>query len=110
MKKKRAGSLPGWVCLLLLVLSFPGVALGGEGIPKVQVPEGVYINLTRDFYEALRDEGGRGPRTYSNDPSAEYLRQIAISTRFMVETNLQILKLQEEILRLLKTQSGSGRK
>lgn len=93
--------------LLALMLWVPGLSYGGDSASGTKIPEGVYIELTRDFYETLRDEGGRGTRVYSNDPSVEYLRQMAISSRFMVETNLQILRLQEEILRLLNAQSGN---
>jgi hypothetical protein len=34
--------------------------------------------------------------------SETHLRQIAISTRFMVETNLQILRQQEKMIELLE--------
>lgn len=68
--------------------------------------EGVYVDLTSDFYKALREEGGANTRNYTNDMSLTHLREISISTRFMVETNLQVLKNQERIIRLLE----SGRK
>ncbi|MFH1488986.1 MAG: hypothetical protein ABII06_08790 [Pseudomonadota bacterium] len=77
---------------------------------KNRVPEGVYIDMTRDFYETLRNEGGAGAKVYSNDPSSEYLKQISISARFMVETNLQILKHQEEMIRLLQSLSDKKTK
>jgi hypothetical protein len=64
--------------------------------------DGVYINLTEDFYRAMRDEGNR-QTTYSTDKRNDYLRQIAVSTKFMVETNLQIIKQQEQMLRLLES-------
>ncbi len=107
--KRRTTGLLNWVGLALVLL-FPGFSLGGEGISKALVPRGVTIELTKDFYETLRDEGGRGTKGYSSDPSSEYLRQIAVSTRFMVETNLQILRFQEEIMRLLDNRSGHNRK
>jgi hypothetical protein len=69
---------------------------------KSRLPEGVYLDLNRDFYEALKQEGSAGTRTYSNDPSVNYLREISVSTRFMVETNLQILKNQERLIQLLE--------
>ncbi len=72
-----------------------------DGI-KGRIPEGVYIELTKEFYEALQNNGYGGIKTYSNDPSRDYLKQIAISTRFMVETNLQILKQQEKMIQLLE--------
>ena len=69
---------------------------------KGRIPEGVYIELTKEFYEALQNNGYGKTKTYSNDPSKDYLKQIAVSTRFMVETNLQILKQQEKMIQLLE--------
>jgi hypothetical protein len=74
-----------------------------------RIPEGVYIELTEEFYEALRNNSYGGSKTYSNDPSKDYLKQIAISTRFMVETNLQILKHQEKMIRLLENLQGNNK-
>lgn len=104
MKKQRqtrnillAGAFLG-VLLMGSVMSY-GQDKGSRG----RVPEGVYIDLTKEFYEALQEESHGGTKVYSNNPSTEYLKQISISSRFMVETNLQILKQQEEIARLLQT-------
>jgi len=72
----------------------------GRGYP---VRDGVYVNLTEDFYRALREEGDRQSTTYSTDKSDECLRQIAVSTKFVVETNLQIIKQQEQMIRLLES-------
>jgi len=99
------------VGLILGILLFGSVTgYGQEAGSKISVPEGVYIKLTREFYQALRDEGDRGTRLYSNDPSVEYLKQISISTRFIVETNLQILKQQERIIQLLQSLQGDKKK
>ena len=68
---------------------------------RYQIPEGVYIKLTKDFYEALKNGGSGGAKVYTNDPSDEYLKQIAISAKFMVETNLEILKQQERMNQML---------
>jgi len=92
------------LCALLL-----GVILGElkgplqAGTPPYRMPEGVYLKLTKEFYEALKAEGEEGVKVYSNDPSKEYLRQIAVASRYMVETNLQILKNQERIIKLLES-------
>lgn len=95
-------------CLGVLVLLGTGLTQGQKTSHGATLPKRISIELTRDFYEALREgETGAG-RIYTNDPSGEYLRQIAVSARFMVETNLQILKLQEEILRTLDAQAGHG--
>lgn len=68
-------------------------ARAGED-PKIEV------ELTESFYRALRNEG---TKTYATDKSEEYLRQIAISSRYAVETNLKIIKQQERIIELLET-------
>ena len=74
-----------------------------EGEPRGE-PRGVYIELTKEFYESLMDGTRRGKYRYTtNDPSIEYLKEISISTRFMVETNLQILRQQEKIIELLQS-------
>ena len=73
---------------------------------KKDLPEGVYLKLTREFYESLNNENN----TYSNDKSAEYLREISISSKFIVETNLQIIKQQEEIIGLLETIADKKKK
>lgn len=86
---------------IILWIAFPIFAEGSD--PEKRVPEGVYIELTRDFYESLRDQRKGEDKVYSNDPSIEYLKEISISSRFMVETNLQILKQQERILQLLES-------
>ena len=88
--------------LLALMLWQPMMAYGEGGASKHPMPEGVYIDLTRDFYEALKNEGVTGSWVYSNDLSTEYLKQISISARFMVETNLQILRQQERIMDMLQ--------
>lgn len=66
------------------------------------VPDGVYIKLTKDYYEHLRNSGQSAVKTYHNDPSEGYLKELAVSARFVVETNLQILKQQERIIQLLQ--------
>ena len=63
---------------------------------------GIFLKLTEDFYRALQEESNKGTRTYSTERSNEYLREIAVSTKFMVETNLHILKQQDTIIRLLE--------
>ena len=87
--------------LFSLILCMPVLLSAQDEGNKYQIPEGVYIKLTQDFYEALKNDGSRGTKVYTNDPSDEYLQQIAISTKFMVETNLEILKQQEKMNQLL---------
>ncbi len=92
-----AGSLLG----IILGQAFTGFSQDAGS--RYPVPEGVYVDLTRDFYKALREEGSGNSRNYSNDMSLTYLKEISISTRFMVETNLQVLKNQERIMQLLES-------
>ncbi len=94
----------------IIVVSLLGFLLWGQGFlfaqeagSKRPIPKGIFIELNRDFYEALKGEGTGGTKVYSNNPSEDYLRQIAVSSRFMVETNLQILKQQERMIQLLQT-------
>jgi hypothetical protein len=63
--------------------------------PKTKIE----LQLTEDFYRTLRADG---TKTYATDQSDEYLRQIAVSTRFMVETNLRLMQQQERIINLLE--------
>lgn len=67
------------------------------------LPGGVYLNLTKDFYEALQGTGHDGKEVYGNTMMDEYLRQIAVSSKFMVQTNLQIIRQQEQIIKLLQS-------
>jgi len=89
--------------VLGILLLGSGTGYGQETGSNIHVPEGIYIELTKEFYQALRGEGDRGTKAYSNDPSIKYLRQISISAKFIVETNLQILKQQERIIQLLQS-------
>jgi hypothetical protein len=87
------------VSLMGLVLGQAWVGYGQDGNHRYRLPEGVYLDLNRDFYQALKEDGGT--KSYSNDMTLNYLREISISSRFMVETNLQILKNQERLIQLL---------
>lgn len=87
---------------LASVLMVAVVGHSQDGRIKSPVPEGVYIELTKEFYEALKEESHGGTKVYSGNPSTEYLKQIAVSSKYMVETNLQILKKQDKIIQLLQ--------
>jgi len=76
---------------------------------QYRLPEGVYVDLGRDFYEALRETTEGGKKIYTNSPSDEYLRQIAVSSTFTVRTNLQIIKQQERIIQLLQSIRDQGK-
>jgi hypothetical protein len=65
-------------------------------------PVGMYVEMTEDFYRALKEDSMGATRTLSTSMSEEYLHQIAIATRYTVETNLQLLRQQERIIELLE--------
>ena len=95
---------------LLGFLCIPSLTSGAaEGPPVYRLPRGVYVDLTREFYAALQENSPNGERIYSNDRSDEYLRQIAVSAKFTVETNLQIIKQQSEIIQLLHSLLQKGK-
>lgn len=77
----------------LLMVSATGAVAADD--PPAQIE----VELTESFYRALRAEGAA---TYSTDKSEEYLRQIAVSARYSVESNLKIIKQQERIIVLLE--------
>ena len=85
--------------VLILGCGITVYCIAQDSESKKDLPDGVYLKLTREFYESLSNN----KNTYSNNKSAEYLKEISVSSRFIVETNLQIIKQQEEIIRLLKT-------
>ncbi len=70
-------------------------------------PAGIFIQLSEDFY---RDMGAHddNTRTLSTNMSETYLRQIAVATRYTVETNLKILQQQARIIELLEAQQGTS--
>lgn len=100
---RRSRSLVAAVSLLGIVLLGPKSIHCEDPASDKRLPEGVYIELTKDFYEALKGGDTGGVKVYTNDPSSQYLREIAISTRFMVETNLRILQQQEKMIQLLES-------
>jgi hypothetical protein len=71
-------------------------------------PVGIYLDLTEEFNRAMQYGAGGNTRTLSTSMSEDYLHQIAIATRYTVETNLQILKQQERIIQLLEAQQAKG--
>lgn len=92
--------------ILSTVLPFGSTAFAEDGKGHYNLPPGVYVELTEDFYQALKHDHPDNVKRYTNKSSDEYLRQIAVSSRFMVETNIQILKQQERILQLLESLSA----
>lgn len=96
-----------FICFFIALAGIPllGSTLSSaeeKTIPHPFAHSGIFLKLTEDFYRALQEESREGTRTYGTDRSDEYLREIAVSAKFMVETNLHILKQQETIIRLLE--------
>ncbi len=106
--KIRPWMLLGTALLLTLPLA---VRAGDERPPQAPgqrhayPPVGIYLDLTEEFNRAMQYDSG-GNRTLSTNMSEDYLHQIAIATRYTVETNLQILKQQERIIQLLEKNAG----
>ena len=84
------------VLAALILLGYPTARADSGSNERRQK---ITIELTEEFYRALRNEGSR---TYSTERQDEYLRQIAVSTKFMVETNLRIIEQQARMIELLE--------
>jgi len=69
-------------------------------------PVGIHFQISEDFYRALNEQGNEKNSKLTTDASEDYLNQIAIATRYTVETNLAILKQQERIIQLLESLGG----
>jgi len=102
----KVSILVGTLLASLCILAYSPVSdptVYGRDVERLQARDpNVYVELSEGFYEALRREAQEGARVYTNDPSTEYLKEIAVSTRFMVQTNLEILRGQEEMNRMLR--------
>ena len=98
---KKVGVIVIIMTIASIILHLPGPVCADDDRAS-QDPEGVYLKLTKDYYEHLRHSGQGTVKTYHNDPAEAYLRELAVSARFVVETNLQILKQQEKIIQLLQ--------
>jgi hypothetical protein len=94
------------ILLIGILISAAGIA--GEKERPTEPRGGIYLELTEGFYKALKEDA-KETRHYSNQMSEEHLRQIAVSTRFMVETNLQILRQQEKMIQLLEEIRAKGK-
>lgn len=94
------------ILLPSLWLIQPQAACAQDSGPSSFRSQGAYIKITKNFYDALRNEAKSQDRVYGEGgggDSDEYLRRIEISTRFMVETNLRIMAQQEKMIHLLET-------
>jgi hypothetical protein len=64
-------------------------AFAGGRHSEYHIPEGVYIDLDREFYEALKEDGQKQAKVYTNDTRTLYL--------------MKILQNQQRIIHLLET-------
>ena len=58
--------------------------------------------MNEDFYRTLDEETTSGSTTLTTNKSDILLNKIAITGRYAVETNIQILQQQERIIQLLE--------
>ncbi len=108
--------LPFLRVVFIVFIAIAGVLPASAGIAEDQKLSstakgskgGIYLQLTEDFYRAMQAETDSS-RRYSTQMSDTYLRQIAVSSRFMVETNLQILRQQEKMIQLLEEMRRTGK-
>jgi len=93
----------GVASVLVIVPSGLREARAESAARQHRLPGGVYVDLTKEFYEALQGTTEGKEKVYSNSMSDEYLRQLAVSSTFTVRTNLQIIRQQERIIQLLQS-------
>jgi hypothetical protein len=101
---RRRLPLPGLLLLTALLLPIGSSAPAGDRPPQGGRSPAVFLDISEAFYRAL-EARDRDEKVYGTETTAmadEYLRQIAVSTRYMVETNLQLLRQQERIIQLLE--------
>jgi hypothetical protein len=60
-----------------------------------------YIPLTKEFFEAMEKLSRANDHTYG-DRQEPLLEQIAMSSQFVVKTNLTLIKQNERIIQLLE--------
>ena len=106
IKQRQFTGLALWLVILAVTVSGirPADArdLEKSGPQRTEVE----VQLTESFYRALRAEDGR---TYTTNKREELLRQIAVSSKFMVETNLKVIENQKRIIELLESMQNSAK-
>lgn len=102
MKRFRTPIIMGGLVLLVIMAVTIAYAKRPNS-PYPYPPAGIWLQMTEDFYRALNDDTQTGGKTLTTDRSEDYLSQIAISTRYTVETNFRILQQQERIIQLLES-------
>ena len=94
--------LPLFLSLCLILAFLSSLASAQDADPNKNAAVEIHLDLNRQFYEALRQADSARGRSLSTDASERHLEQIAISARFMVETNLRLLQEQAETNALLR--------
>jgi len=90
-------------CLALLALMVVGLAHAKRpDHPRPYPLFGIFLEMNEDFYRALDEETTSGSTTLTTNKSDILLNKIAITGRYAVETNIQILQQQERIIQLLE--------
>ena len=98
----------GYITAMIVI--GPVTAYGEDSSYRKNLPDGVYMELTKEFYDALRKEDSSGKKVYSSDSSRKYLKEVAVAARLMVETNQKIIKQHEKMIQLLETLVKEWRK
>ncbi len=99
------------VCGIIIAILLVTLLLNGQGGHKAiaSPPSGVRVELTEGFYRALQEEGQKNTtKYYGTGKDEEYLRQIAVSAKYTVETNLKIIEQQERMIQLLERIAGKN--
>jgi len=108
MIKSRYAKIVLGVLLTGLILVLAGVALGWPPYHGGRPHVGIYFDLTEAFNRAMAEERGDS-KSYNTSASDQYLKQIAVSAEFLVKTNLELIRLQQELIDLLKQQQAGKR-
>jgi hypothetical protein len=102
MTRRRPFALGVGYAVVVSVLAILHLQSAGAESESKAKGRKITIELTEDYYRALRNESGK---TYTTQRQEEYLRQIAVSTKFMVETNLRMMEQQARMIELLEQQA-----
>ena len=101
MKSYRIPVIVSFLALLALMVAGLAYAKRPDH-PDSHPLYGIFLQMNEDFYRALDEEAQSGSTTLTTNKSDILLNRIAITGRYAVETNLQILQQQERIIQLLE--------
>ncbi|MBI4794431.1 MAG: hypothetical protein HY790_01065 [Deltaproteobacteria bacterium] len=89
----------GFLVAGLILAAAPGWAAPEPDGDPIQVR--AYLPLTKEFFEALEKLSRDNATTYG-DRQEPLLEQIAVASKFMVKTNLTLIRQNERIIHLLE--------